>query len=202
MRRSWLAGIASQPAPDRVVLCPQRVVIEDHLDAACFVAPGPRGRSSHPRSHVKGPRLWPVQRLAQLRALLGQRDDDLAAVAVSGSPRDAMVAGQRGAGGAVAEPPQPRRPAQSGSAFGCLWACRAAAAWRAVAGQRTDTPFALLRNQRLLRVNIGRAAGGSREQRADAWDDRDAWCPGLPACGRTPVWLSASGPRRSCTRTR
>jgi hypothetical protein len=148
-----------------------------------LLLPGPRGRSSHPRSHVKGPRLWPVQRLAQLRALLGQRDDDLAAVAVSGSPRDAMVAGQRGAGGAVAEPPQPRRPAQSGSAFGCLWACRAAAAWRAVAGQRTDTPFALLRNQRLLRVNIGRAAGGSREQRADAWDDAMRGALACPPAG-------------------
>jgi hypothetical protein len=50
--------------------------------------------------------LGPFQRLAQLGGLFGQHDDDLIEVAVGGGPGDAVIAGQRLGGGAVAEPPQ------------------------------------------------------------------------------------------------
>jgi hypothetical protein len=47
----------------------------------------------------------PFQRLGQVRRLFCQHGDDLIEVAVGGSPGDAVVAGQRAGGGAVAEPP-------------------------------------------------------------------------------------------------
>jgi hypothetical protein len=52
--------------------------------------------------------LGALQRLAQVRGLLCQDDDDFIEVAVGGGPRDAVVTGQRISGGAVAEPPQPQ----------------------------------------------------------------------------------------------
>ena len=73
----------------------------------------------------------PFQRLAQFRRLLCQHRDDLVQVAVGGGPGDAMVAGQRISGGAVAEPAQAQDrlpeagqcPAAAGgapaAAFGC-----------------------------------------------------------------------------------
>jgi len=51
--------------------------------------------------------LGALQRLAQVRGLLCQDDDDFIEVAVGGGPRDAVVTGQRIGGGAVAEPPEP-----------------------------------------------------------------------------------------------
>src|SRR5215470_3362516 len=73
----------------------------------------------------------PLQRLGQVRGLLGQHGDDLIEVPVGGGPGDAVVAGQRVGAGAVAEPPQPhhglpkaaQRPAAArgaaAAAFGC-----------------------------------------------------------------------------------
>jgi hypothetical protein len=66
----------------------------------------------------------PLQRLAQLGRLTGQHRDHLVHIPVSGGPGDPVVTGQRLAGGAVAEPPQPQhrlpkaaqRPAPLGGA--------------------------------------------------------------------------------------
>jgi hypothetical protein len=61
------------------------------------------------QDHMREPQVpGPFQRLAQLRGLLGEHVDDLVAVAVGGGPGDTVVAGQRIAGGAVAEPAQPQ----------------------------------------------------------------------------------------------
>jgi hypothetical protein len=52
--------------------------------------------------------LGPFQRLVQIRCLLGEHGDHLVQVPVGGGPRDAMIAGERVRGGAIAKPPQPR----------------------------------------------------------------------------------------------
>jgi hypothetical protein len=50
----------------------------------------------------------PLQRLAQLRSLVREYRDHVLQVAVGGSPRDAVIAGQRIYGDPVAGPPQPK----------------------------------------------------------------------------------------------
>jgi len=58
------------------------------------------------QDHVREPLVpGPLQRLAQVGGLPGQHGDDLIEVAVGGGPGDAMVAGQRVRGSAVAVPP-------------------------------------------------------------------------------------------------
>ena len=50
----------------------------------------------------------PLQRLAQIRSLVREYRDHFLHIAVGGSPRDAVIAGQGIRGYAVAEPPQPQ----------------------------------------------------------------------------------------------
>ncbi len=50
----------------------------------------------------------PLQRRAQLGGLVCEHRDDLVQVPVGGGPRDAVIAGERVRGGAIAEPPQPQ----------------------------------------------------------------------------------------------
>src|SRR5260370_35931126 len=72
----------------------------------------------------------PLQRLAQVRGLLRQRDDDLIEVAVGGGPRDAVVPGQRVGSGAVAEPPQAQRRLPEAAQCPAAARCAASPAFR------------------------------------------------------------------------
>lgn len=81
------------------------------------------------RDHVREALVTgPLQRLAQVRCLLGQHRDDLVRVPVGGGPGDAVIAGQgvgggRGRGTTAARAP----PARSRSAPGCPGASRGGA---------------------------------------------------------------------------
>jgi hypothetical protein len=80
----------------------------------------------------------PLQSRAQAGRLRGEHRDDLVHIPVGSGPRDAVVAGQRIAGGAVAEPAQPRnglpKAAQRPAA---ARGCGGGAAQRPAASRRT-----------------------------------------------------------------
>ena len=94
----WAVGLAGVPQVDDLAF---------HADG---LLPAPVGGDDLAvQDHVREALVpGPFQRLAQLRGLFGEHRDDLVQVAVGGGPGDAVVAGQRIGGGAVAEPAQPQ----------------------------------------------------------------------------------------------